>query len=299
MATNFYFNNFPLNQVTSEQLLVEDLVIEAMQIHGMDVYYLPRSTRESFDTIYGEDPIKEYRYAYGIEMYLEDVTGMDGEGDFISKFGLEIRDEVTLLMSRKRFKATVPQIRPFEGDLIYIPLLQNFFEISFVEHENNQAMFYTLGRGRGGNVYVYALKLKQFVFSEEVISTGIQEIDNQIFDSYKRTQLVTSNTGTSRGNYLANEIVYQGATLATANAQAIVYSWTPTSQLTVIRMRGEFQSNVVVTGNTSSANFSLILANTDTQVNDNIFEDQADNTSIENESDAIIDFSENNPFGEA
>ena len=299
MATNFYFNNFPLNQVTSEQLLVEDLVIEAMQIHGMDVYYLPRSTRESFDTIYGEDPIKEYRYAYGIEMYLEDVTGMDGEGDFISKFGLEIRDEVTLLMSRKRFKATVPQIRPFEGDLIYIPLLQNFFEISFVEHENNQAMFYTLGRGRGGNVYVYAMKLKQFVFSEEVISTGIQEIDNQIFDSYKRTQLVTSNTGTSRGNYLANEIVYQGATLATANAQAIVYSWTPTSQLTVIRVRGEFQSNVVVTGNTSSANFSLILANTDTQVNDNIFEDQADNTSIENESDAIIDFSENNPFGEA
>jgi len=270
-----------------------------MQIHGMDVYYLPRSTRESFDTIYGEDPIKEYRYAYGIEMYLEDVTGMEGEGDFISKFGLEIRDEVTLLMSRKRFKATVPQIRPFEGDLIYIPLLQNFFEISFVEHENNQAMFYTLGRGRGGNVYVYAMKLKQFVFSEEVISTGIQEIDNQIFDSYKRTQLVTSNTGTSRGNYLANEIVYQGATLATANAQAIVYSWTPTSQLTVIRVRGEFQSNVVVTGNTSSANFSLILANTDTQVNDNIFEDQADNTSIENESDAIIDFSENNPFGEA
>ena len=298
MATNFYFNNFPLNQVTSEQLLVEDLVIEAMQIHGMDVYYLPRSTRESFDTIYGEDPIKEYRYAYGIEMYLEDVTGMDGEGDFISKFGLEIRDEVTLLMSRKRFKATVPQIRPFEGDLIYIPLLQNFFEISFVEHENNQAMFYTLGRGRGGNVYVYAMKLKQFVFSEEVISTGIQEIDNQIFDSYKRTQLVTSNTGTSRGNYLANEIVYQGATLATANAQAIVYSWTPNSQLTVIRMRGEFQSNVVVTGNTSSANFSLILANTDTQVNDNIFEDQADNTNIENESDAIIDFSEHNPFGE-
>jgi len=298
MSTNFYFNNFPLNQVTSEQLLVEDLVIEAMQIHGMDVYYLPRSTRESFDTIYGEDPIKEYRYAYGIEMYLEDVTGMEGEGDFISKFGLEIRDEVTLLMSRKRFKATVPQIRPFEGDLIYIPLLQNFFEISFVEHENNQAMFYTLGRGRGGNVYVYALKLKQFVFSEEVISTGIQEIDNQIFDSYKRTQLVTSNTGTSRGNYLANEIVYQGATLATANAQAIVYSWTPTSQLTVIRVRGEFQSNVVIKGNTSSANFSLILANTDTQVNDNIFEDQTDNTNIENESDAIIDFTEHNPFGE-
>jgi hypothetical protein len=298
MSTNFYFNNFPISQVTSEQLLVEDLVIEAMQIHGMDVYYLPRSTRESFDNLYGEDPIKEYRYAYNIEMYMEDVSGMEGEGDFISKFGLEIRDELTLLMSRRRFKATVPQGRPFEGDLIYIPLLQNFFEITFVEHENNQAMFYTLGRGRGGNVYVYALKLKQFVFSEEVISTGIQEIDNQIFDSYKRTQLAVANTANSQGNYLVNEIVYQGSSLSAANAQAIVYSWTPFSQLTVIQVRGEFQSNVVITGNTSTANYSLLLANTETQVNDNIFEDQADNTHIENESDAIIDFTEHNPFGE-
>ena len=95
MPTNFYFNPFPLNQITSEQLLVEDLVIEAMQIHGMDVYYLPRSSRDSVDMLYGEDPLKEYRKAYPIEMYLEDVTGMEGEGDFISKFGLEIRDEMT------------------------------------------------------------------------------------------------------------------------------------------------------------------------------------------------------------
>ena len=168
MATNQFFNPFPQGQITSEQLLVEDLVIEAMKIYGMDVFYLPRSSRDQVDYLFGEDTLKQYISAFPIEMYLENVTGMDGEGDFISKFGLEIRDEVSLLVSRRRFAATVAQNRPNEGDLIYIPLVENFFEITFVEHENDQAMFYTLGRGRGGNVYVYALKLKQFVFSNEV-----------------------------------------------------------------------------------------------------------------------------------
>ena len=87
MATNFYFNNFPANQITSEQLLVEDLVIEALKIYGMDVYYLPRTTRDQVDYLFGEDPLKEYRTAHPIEMYLENVTGMEGEQDFISKFG--------------------------------------------------------------------------------------------------------------------------------------------------------------------------------------------------------------------
>ncbi len=74
MPTNFYFNNFPQHQITSEQLLVEDLVIEAMQIHGMDVYYLPRTSRDQVDMLYGEDPLKEYRTAHGLEMYMENVT---------------------------------------------------------------------------------------------------------------------------------------------------------------------------------------------------------------------------------
>ena len=103
MATNVYFNHFPKN-VTSEQLLIEDLVIEAIKIYGMDVYYLPRSSRDEVDYLFGEDPIKQYTSAYPIELYLENVTGMDGEQDFISKFGLEIRDEIGLLMARSRFK---------------------------------------------------------------------------------------------------------------------------------------------------------------------------------------------------
>jgi hypothetical protein len=302
MPTNFYFNNFPQEQITSEQLLVEDLVIESLQIYGMDVFYLPRTSRDEVDYLYGEDTLKQYTTAYPIEMYLENITGMDGEQDFISKFGLEIRDEIQLLVSRRRFKyatGTSNLIRPREGDLIYVPLIKNFFEITFVEHENDQAMFYTLGRGRGANVYVYALKLKQFVFSEEVISTGVSEVDDQIRDAYKRTQL-TMQTGGS-GKYLADEIVYQGSNLANANAQAIVHTWTPaTRKLDIIRVQGTFTGNANTVAVTSGAIWKTNTSTfqTDTAYDNSAFEDINDATRIESESDGIIDFTEINPFGE-
>lgn len=295
MPTNYYFNNFPSNHITSEQLLVEDLVIEAMQIHGMDVYYLPRTSRDTPDYLYGEDTLKQYRSAYPIEMYMENVTGMDGEGDFISKFGLEIRDEVTMLVSRRRFASTVPLTRPREGDLVYIPLVQNFFEITFIEHENDQAMFHTLGRGRGGNVYVYGIKMKQYVFSEEIIDTGIKEVDEQAFDHYKRTRLVLSNVGS--GTYIPNEIIYQGANLEYSTAQAVVYKMNDLSSIDVIQTRGAFVSSNVI-GTTSGANWICNTSDTDTQVDDNVFEDMVNNVQIEQEADSIIDFTESNPFGE-
>ena len=292
MATNVYFNPFPLNQITSEQLLVEDLLIEALKIYGMDVFYLPRSSGDVVDYIYGEDSNKQYTSAYPIELYLENVTGMDGEQDFISKFGLEIRDEITLLVSRRRFAATVPQSRPNEGDLIYVPLIQNFFEITFVEHENDQAMFYTLGRGRGANVYVYALKLKQLVFSNELISTGITEIDDQIRDAYPRTRIsLTSGTGT----FVNDEIVYQGVALSNASAQGIVHTFTQNTHIDIIRTQGTFVSGSVK-GNTSSANW-IINTISDTATMNTAFEDIVDNARIEAEADGIMDWTETNPFG--
>ena len=314
MPTNFYFNNFPSSQITEEQLLVEDLVIEAMQIYGMDVYYLPRSTRDpdGGDLLYGEDTLKQYVSAIPIEIYLENVTGMDGDQDFISKFGLEIRDEVKVLVSRRRFKHeigtanyNVAQIggltatnnttpkRPREGDLIFIPLLRGFFEITFVEHENDQAMFYTLGRGRGGNVYVYALSLKQFVMSDEIINTGRSEIDDQAFEYYRRTRLpVTVGTGT----YVQGEIVYQGSNLANANAQAIVHTWTG-NYIDVVRVNGTFANGQSLKGNTSNAIYT-VFAPDDMIVFNNSFEDATDNYRIETEGEGIIDFTEHNPFGE-
>jgi hypothetical protein len=296
MGTNVYFNPFPSSQVTSEQLLVEDLVIEAMQIYGMDIFYLPRATRDQVDFLYGEDTLKQYVTAFPIEMYLENVTGMDGERDFISKFGLEIRDEASFLVSRRRFAATVPRQRPFEGDLIYIPLLRNLYEITSVEHENDQAMFYTLGRGRGGNVYVYAIKLKQYVFSNEIIQVGVSEIDDQIRDYYPRTNVALEAGGT--GTFVNDEIVYQSAnTLANATATAIVYDFLPNSQVTIFRTIGTFTEGATIRGNTSNATWTISTAD-DLAPLDNAFEDIIDNNRIQTEANGIIDFSEKNPFGE-
>lgn len=303
MPTNLYFNHFPSDQITQEQLLVEDLVIEAMQIHGMDLFYLPRSVRtgNEIDYIYGEDTLKEFKRAYPIEMYLENVTGMDGEGDFISKFGLEIRDELTLLVSRRRFSFVTRDdstlIRPREGDLVYIPLMKNFFEITFVESENDQAMFYTLGRGRGGNVYVYAIKLKQFVFSNEVVETGNYLIDDQIRDNYPRTR-ITLTTGS--GTFANDEIIFQGTDLANATAQAIVHHYVLTGAnkyVDIIRVQGTFTSGNVK-GDESLAVWTANVVSDTATMND-AFEDIVDNNRIETESDGILDWTETNPFGEA
>ena len=297
MATNFYFNNFPANQITSEQLLVEDLVIEALKIYGMDVYYLPRTSRDPQreDFLFGEDTLKEYRTAHALEMYLENVTGMDGEQDFISKFGLEIRDEVTLLVSRLRFRYTVDGYnRPREGDLVFVPLLNNFFEITYVEHEDQQTMFYTLGRGRGGNVYVYALKLKQYVFSNEIIETGVSMIDDQIIDYYPKTRIYL-NSGS--GNYNQDEVVYQGTSLATATAQALVHGSLTGQYVDVYRVQGDISASANLVGVTTGTQWTITLAS-DAAISNNVFEDIFDNARIEAASDSIIDFTEHNPFGE-
>ena len=298
MTTNFYFNPFPKNQITEEQLLVEDLVIEAMQIYGMDVFYLPRTSRDAVDTIYGEDTLKQYVNAYPIEVYVENTTAMDGDQDFMSKFGLEIRDEITVLISRRRFKmatSATRMIRPREGDLIYIPLLTGFFEITFVEHENDQAMFYTLGRGRGGNVYVYALKMKQYVFSNEIIDTGIKEIDDQIHGYYPKTRIILSAGGS--GKFVNDEIVYQGANLAYATSQAYVHDFLPNQYIEVYRVQGDFVASANVYGNTSGADWSISVVS-DAATMNSAFEDIFDNARIEASSDGIIDFTEHNPFGE-
>jgi hypothetical protein len=300
MSTNFYFNNFPSklgggNVITPEQLLVENLVIEALKIYGLDVYYLPRTTRDQVDYLFGEDVLKEYRTAHPIEMYLENVNGFDGEQDFISKFGLEIRDEATLLVSRLRFRYAVNGLtRPLEGDLIYIPMTTSFFEITSVESENDQAMFYTLGRGRGGNVYVYALKMKQFYFSNEVIETGISEIDGNIRNYYPKLRI---SLGSGSGKFLNDEIVYQGSNLSSATAQALVYDFQPNSYIDVYRMQGDFVASANVKGNTSSSQWTVTLAS-DAPVQNTAFEDIIDNARIEAAGDGIIDFTEVNPFGE-
>lgn len=292
MPTNFYFNNYPRN-ITSEQLLIENLVIESIKINGMDVYYMPRMNEENDDILYGENVNKTYTQAYQIEMYLENITGMNGEGDFISKFGLEIRDELELLVSRRRFTQTTQLFRPREGDLIYVPLVQNFFEITFIEHENNQAMFHTLGRGRGGNVYLFALKMKQFYFSNEFIKTGIEEIDEQIRDHYPRLRVALDSPS---GRFAIDEQVYIGDSLEEATSIGYVYNYVQNSHLDLYCYSGEFAHGIVIGVESNSR--AIVFGSDDTQTMDDVFETIEDNNRIQVESDLILNWDEKNPFGE-
>lgn len=289
-TTNSYFNNFPAN-ITREQLLIEDLCIESMKINGMTTFYMPRSSGDKVDYLFGEDQLKQFVNAYPIEMYLENVSGMDGLGDFISKFGYEVRDEIGLLVSRRRFVATVPQIRPNEGDLVYIPLFRSFFEITFVEHENAQAMFYTLGRGRGANVYVFALKLNQFVFSNEYIKTGIEELDSQVRDNYKKIRLVCTNIN---GTFNKDEVLYQGPSYELRTNEALFFSLS-NNNLDVYKNSGKFVTGRIY--GVESGSYADITIVDELSIMDEAFEDIQDNNRVQDEFDIIGDWSEQNPFG--
>ena len=132
MSTSVFFNNF---QSSQEQLLIEDLVLESIRIYGIDLYYLPR-TRTAYDSLYGEDTLSVFSKYFFVDMYIKNVDGFDGDGDFISKFGLEIRDRITLTISRRVFNDEIGIVegilRPQEGDLIFFPLNNKIFEIKFL-----------------------------------------------------------------------------------------------------------------------------------------------------------------------
>ena len=133
--------------------------------------YIPR-TLVNEDELFGEDTISKFTEGNAIEMYIESVDGFEGEGDFISKFGLEIKDTMSLIVSRKRFEEQLGHVatRPREGDLIFFPLSKGLFEIKFVEHENP---FYQLGK-----LYTFKLSCELFSYSQEEIDTGFSEIDS-------------------------------------------------------------------------------------------------------------------------
>jgi hypothetical protein len=163
-----------------EQRLIEDLVIESIKIYGIDVCYIPRTIVKE-DFLFGEDVLSEFNHHYMIEMYIKNVDGFGGDGDFLSKFGLEIRDQMVLTVSQRRFHEEIgsdqttttnetPGIdRPSEGDLIYFPLNNKLFEVKFVEHE---AIFYQMG-----SLQTYDLTLELFEYSHEQINTGSTIID--------------------------------------------------------------------------------------------------------------------------
>ena len=175
MPVNHYFQDGNGIGNKAEKRLYEDLIIEGLKIYGQDVYYLPR-TLVNRDLILGEDMLSKFSSALLLEAYMETTEGFAGEQEIINKFGLEIREDTTFMISKRRFnqavdeKATlVKEGRPNEGDIIYMPLMNSFFEIQFVE---DQEPFFQLGQ-----LPVYKLRCTRFEYSSERLDTGVSEID--------------------------------------------------------------------------------------------------------------------------
>lgn len=205
MATNFFFSNF---QSSQEQLLLENLIIESIKIYGQDMFYIPR-VLNNYDSIYGADDQSSYENAYGIEMYIKSVDGFSGDGNFMSKFGIEIRDQVIFSMAQRIFNQEVgaytTQVRPNEGDLIYFPLNKKCFQIKYV---NKFEMFYQLGA-----LQTWEVTCELFEYSGEIMNTGISDID--ILQKKFDTNQYNWTLQTEDGEYIVTEdgdlIVLEGS----------------------------------------------------------------------------------------
>ena len=243
-------NPFFLQGSPNEQRLVQELINEQLRIYGVEVIYIPRKFVRK-ETIIREVSSSKFDDNFTIEAYINNYDGYTGQGDILSKFGMSLKDEVSLIISRERFEDFISPFlleseqngelelstRPREGDLVYFPLGQRLFEVKFVEHENP---FYQLGK-----LYVYELKCELFEYEDEVIDTTIDEIDTQIKDEGYITTLqligsgstasatATINTGYIREIFLNND--------------GYNYTSTPTVAISSAPIGGQNASAVAIT----------------------------------------------------
>jgi hypothetical protein len=239
MTVNQYFQNFSAN---NEQNLLHDLTIEAIRQKGYDLYYVVR-TSENKDEVYREEQYATFEDNYQIEMYIKSIDGFGGDGSFLSKFGLEIRDQVQFSVAQRVFANTITSsnssiLRPREGDIVYAPMLKRIFEIKNVD---NRAEFYPLG-----TLPVFGMTCEVFEYSNEIFKTGIEDLDS----------LNTTRSTAEESYYILNE-----------NDSPL----------------------------TNEANVELIMNEFNFEDNDSA----SRNKVIDDRADGIIDFTEDNPFGES
>lgn len=291
MPTSPYFQRS--NQF-NEQRLMEDLFVEVIKNFGTDAFYLPRNSQQT-DLIYGEDPMKSFTTNYPIEVYNVDVNDFEGQREVFSKFGIELKIEYTVIMSRKSFLQRVnfnpAYQRPIEGDLLWIPHVRGkgiLYEITFV---NPEANFFILNKSLP---YYYSLKLEPFKYSQEIIQVGQPGADQiSMQDAY--TISFTMASANSFGDYIVTEVVYQGTSLPAATAEAYVSFWDqPSLTLNVTNITGVFSTNANVIGSISGASYELVSYNT---LQDNLTREVYDNLETQTEGLSYINLSENNPLG--
>ena len=286
MATNNYFKNF---DSFPQQELLNSLTREVIQMSGIDVLYLVR-TSVKIDDILNEDVLSRFESAVEIEMYINTPEGFGGAGDIATKFGLDVQDELNMIVNKERFFKETGLAAPREGDLIYFPLDRNLFEIRFVEDEKP---FYPLGKNT-----VYELTCEKFVYSQEEFvlpddGTGTKEI----FDKYERKNAITMQLTVAVGSllYKADETVYQGSSLAGATATAQVADFDDTTGiLNVFHVTGDFATGSNIIGVKSNAVRSI------TKIDDQVqsSSEYSDNITFETEGDGVLDFSELDPWSE-
>ena len=278
MPTNVFFNH----AVSTEQHLYEDLVVESLRIYGHETYYLPREIVEE-DTILGEDVQSTFGDAYSVEMYLENTEGFEGEGDLMSKFGVQVRDQATFIISLRSWERFISldsnlatSMRPNEGDLLYFPLSGSMFEIKFVEHENP---FYQVGK-----LFVFKLQCELFEYSGEDFDTGSYADLIELDQAYSIGLTMTNQNAYSIGeNITKNGVVVGEVQTSLDNATTIIHN---TATLTVGDTLVGVDSGV---SDTIAAINDVLTMNNDGSAQNKDFEDKADN---------YLDFSETNPFGE-
>ena len=293
---NLYFSD----QVRSEQNLYENIIIESLKIYGQDVYYLPR-TLVNEDRIFGDDVPSQFNSSYKIEMYIENIEGFDGEGDLFSRFGVEIRDEATFVVARKRWSQTVGKyqneissIRPNEGDLIYLPLTKKLFQINHVEHEQP---FYQLG-----NLPLYKMRCQLFEYNDENLDTGVDTIDAiERANAYEYILNLNATSVANRIGDTATQILDSASGLQMVGE---VSRWSDSDQnLHLIHIGatdGKYHEFVTsrpirITGDyRADSDFTILTITENNKISNN-----EQNNDFSDLSDDFLDFTEDNPFGDA
>lgn len=302
MAVNPYFKDY-----RGEQDLLNDLTIETIRTMGRDMIYIPREYLNR-DIIFGEDPISEFKYAYTIEMYIENILEFGGQMNIINKFGINVTDRVTLKVSKTRFHDEVTTrsthiTTPREGDLLFFPLSKNLFEINYVEDKIPFFQFGTLN--------TYTLTCELFTYSLEDIDTGVREID-EVQDYRKQNMVIFTLSGSPvEGSSILQrgDLIYQvagvtgsGATLANATAQGIVVEYTGNS--TYIKgITGTFATGPSGTESIKSFSTEYYLLDYDESNIVLSIDPKSGASGLENDeyaklADNELNFSRDNPFSE-
>lgn len=300
MARNLYIRD----NVRSEQNLYEDIVIESLKIYGQDVYYLPRDTVYE-DRVFGDEIPARYNSSYKIEMYIDNIEGFDGEGDLFTRFGVEIRDEATFVVSRRRWRSTISMFdneisseRPREGDLIYLPLSNSMFQITHVEHETP---FYQLA-----NLPVYKCRAQLFEYNDEDFDTSVDVIDDiERQGAYQYTLTLDSASvytlpGQTVSQTLSSGVTISGEVIRYSDSDGILYVGHVGSDDGLYHnfyVSDSAGSKLTISGRTNLAIGDSDL--TITAIGEvNTISENEQNADFGAAGDDFLDFSEANPFGD-